>query len=88
MSFTKDQYSQIAQGYEKASADPLVSTEKRVELAKKAEWFRFLSRTIMPGEQFLGIPFAKLKIGSFVEEKSRGKGEIVDGKKSPRVSRT
>ena len=44
MRFTKDQYSQIAQGYEKASADPLVSAEQRAELAKKAEWFRFLSR--------------------------------------------
>jgi hypothetical protein len=44
MSFTKDQYSQIAQGYDKASTDPLVSAEKRAELAKKAEWFRFLSR--------------------------------------------
>ena len=45
-------------------------------------------RVIRPGEQFIGIPFDKLKPGSLVEEKSRGKGEIVDGKKSPRVSRT
>jgi len=40
-------------------------------------------RMIRPGEQFLGIPFAKLKIGSFVEEKSRGREELVDGKKAP-----
>ena len=40
-------------------------------------------RSIMPGEQFLGIPFAKLKIGSFVEEKSRGKGRLLMAKKAP-----
>ena len=44
MSFTKDQYSQIAQGYDKAATDPLVSAEKRTEFAQKAEWFRFLAR--------------------------------------------
>jgi SH3 domain-containing protein len=43
MSFTRDQYSQIAGGYDKASKDPLVSAEKRAEFAKKAEWFNFLA---------------------------------------------
>ena len=37
MTFTADQYSQIAKGYENAAADPLVAAEKRVGLAKKAE---------------------------------------------------
>ena len=36
-------------------------------------------RSIRPGEAFLGIPFAKLKLDMFVEERSRGKGEIVAG---------
>ena len=44
MTFTADQYSQIAKGYENAAADPLVAAEKRVDLAKKADWFRFLAR--------------------------------------------
>ena len=34
-------------------------------------------RSILPGEQFLGIPFAKLKVGLFIEEKPLGKGQIV-----------
>ena len=44
MTFTADQYSQIAQGYEKAAADPLVASEKRADLVKKAEWLRFLAQ--------------------------------------------
>jgi hypothetical protein len=40
MTFTAEQYSQIAQ---KAAADPSITPEKREELARKAEWFRFLS---------------------------------------------
>jgi len=44
MTFTPDQYSQIAQGYDKAAADPLVPTEQRQEFAKKADWFHFLAR--------------------------------------------
>ena len=44
MTFTADQYSQIAQGYEKAAADPLVASEKRADLAKKGEWFQFLAQ--------------------------------------------
>ena len=44
MPFTADQYSQIAEGYENAAADPLVAGEKRVDLVKKAEWFRFLAQ--------------------------------------------
>jgi uncharacterized protein YraI len=43
MTLTAAQYSQIAQGYEKAAADPWVAAEKRVELLDKAEWFRFLA---------------------------------------------
>ena len=44
MTFTADQYSQIAEGYEKAAADPMVASEKRANLVRKAEWFRFLAR--------------------------------------------
>ena len=40
-------------------------------------------RSITPGEVFLGIPFAKLKVGMFVEEKSRDKGEIVPAPANP-----
>jgi hypothetical protein len=43
MTFTTDQYSQIARGYDKAAADPFVPKDKREEFAKKAEWFHYLS---------------------------------------------
>ena len=43
MTFTADQYSQIASGYHKAAADPSIGPEKREEFAKKADWFRFLA---------------------------------------------
>jgi hypothetical protein len=43
MTFTSDQYSQIARGYDKAAADPFVPKDKRAEFAKKAEWFHYLS---------------------------------------------
>jgi hypothetical protein len=42
--FTPEQYSEIAEGYEKASVDPLLAPEKQAELAKKAEWFHFLAQ--------------------------------------------
>ena len=44
MSFTADQYSQIAQGYDQAVADPLVTPERKEEFAKKAKWFHFLAQ--------------------------------------------
>ena len=44
MTFTSDQYSQLAQGYDKAAADPLVAPERKAEFARKAEWFHFLAR--------------------------------------------
>ena len=43
MTLTAAQYSQIAQGYEAAAADPWVGPEKRVDLVHEAEWFRFLA---------------------------------------------
>jgi hypothetical protein len=43
MTFTADQYSEIATGYHKAAADPSIAPEKREEFARKAEWFRFLA---------------------------------------------
>ena len=44
MTLSAEQYAQIAQGYEKASADPLVAAERRFDLAKEADWFRFLAQ--------------------------------------------
>src|SRR4029453_10372554 len=44
MSFTADQYCQIAEGYDQAAADPLVTPEKKEEFAKKAKWFHFLAQ--------------------------------------------
>ena len=44
MTLTAEQYAQIAEGYEKASADPLVPAERRFDLAKEADWFRFLAQ--------------------------------------------
>lgn len=44
MTFTADQYSQLAQSYDKAAADPLVPPERKAEFAKEAEWFHFLAR--------------------------------------------
>jgi Bacterial SH3 domain len=53
MTFTADQYSQIATGYHKAAADPFIPPEKREEFARKAAWFRFLAErdngTLHPG---------------------------------------
>ena len=37
---------------------------------------------IRPGETFLGVPFAKLKVGSFVEEETPDKGKLVGAKPS------
>jgi hypothetical protein len=44
MTFTPQQFSQIAEGYDKAATDPKVAAETRAEFAKKAEWFHFLAR--------------------------------------------
>jgi hypothetical protein len=44
MTLSAEQYSQIAEGYENASADPLVPAERRLNLAKEANWFRFLAQ--------------------------------------------
>ena len=44
MTLSAEQYAQIAEGYEKASADPLVPAERRFDLAKEADWFRFLAQ--------------------------------------------
>lgn len=44
MTFTADQYDQLAEGYEKAAADPLIAAGKQEDLAKKADWFKFLAR--------------------------------------------
>jgi hypothetical protein len=43
MTFTSDQYAQIAQRYDNAAADRLVPNDKREEFGKKAEWFRYLA---------------------------------------------
>jgi hypothetical protein len=37
-------------------------------------------RVIREGETFLGIPFAELKVGDYVEETSPDKGKLVTGK--------
>ena len=44
MTFTSAQYSQLAQGYDEAAADPFVRPERKAEFAGKAEWFHFLAR--------------------------------------------
>ncbi len=44
MTLSAEQYAQIAEGYEKASADPLLPEERRLDLAKEADWFRFLAQ--------------------------------------------
>ena len=44
MPFYRRSVFQIAEGYENAAADPLVAGEKRVDLVKKAEWFRFVAQ--------------------------------------------
>jgi hypothetical protein len=44
MTFTANQYSQIAQSYDNAAGDPSVPKDKREEFAKRAEWFRYLAQ--------------------------------------------
>jgi hypothetical protein len=41
MTLSAEEYAQIAEGYKKASVDPLVPAERRLKLAKEAEWFRW-----------------------------------------------
>lgn len=43
MTFTADQYAQIARRYDSAASDPFVPADKREEFAKQAEWFHYLS---------------------------------------------
>ena len=43
MTFTADQFAQIAQHYESAAADPFVPNDKKREFSKQAEWYRYLS---------------------------------------------
>ena len=43
MALTAEQHEQLAVAYEKAAADFLLPPEKRAELEKKADWFRFLA---------------------------------------------
>lgn len=44
MTFTADQYAQMAQSYDKAAADHRVTPEKKSEFVKKAEWFHLLAQ--------------------------------------------
>jgi len=44
MTLSAEEYAQIAEGYKKASVDPLVPAERRLKLAKEADWFRFLAQ--------------------------------------------
>ena len=41
MTLSAEQYAQMAEGDEKASADPLVPAERRLNVAKEADWFRW-----------------------------------------------
>ncbi len=43
MTFTADQYSQVADGYKEAAADPMIASEKREAFGMKANWFRYLA---------------------------------------------
>jgi hypothetical protein len=43
MTFTSEQYAQIAQRYDSAAGDRLVPNDKREAFAKQAEWFRYLA---------------------------------------------
>lgn len=67
MTFTADQYTQIAQGYDKAAADPLVTSEQQGEFARKAEWFHFLARRER-----------KAPRSGYVAEENFGAGRAID----------
>jgi hypothetical protein len=66
MTFSAEQYAEIAAGYREAAADRSIPSEKREEFARKAEWFRFLSKrlerkagvTLSGGEERLEIGFS------------------------------
>lgn len=50
MSLKAEQHSQIATGYEKAAADPMIPAPQRAAFARKAEWFRLLARIAAKNE--------------------------------------
>lgn len=69
MAFKAEQYSQIAEGYAKASTDPALPPPSREEFAKKAEWFRFLARrgtTTRPSESVEPSERTRRSIGPFI----------------------
>jgi hypothetical protein len=43
MTFTADQYLQVAAGYDEAAGDPAIASAKREAFSRKANWFRFLA---------------------------------------------
>jgi uncharacterized protein YraI len=70
MTFTSDQYSQLAQGYDKAAADPLVAPERKAEFARKAQWFHFLARRGKTSPRTGGAAVGPLSRGVVIEPNS------------------
>ena len=48
---TAEQYSQLATAYEKAAADPMVSSQQQATFARSAHWFRIHARLAEKNEQ-------------------------------------
>jgi len=55
MSLKAEQHSQIAAAYEKAAADGSLPAETRAAFARKADWFRLLTRVGEKRERLAGI---------------------------------
>ena len=55
MTFTPEQYWQIAAAYEKAATDYMVPPQHRKAFARKADWFRMLAR-IGAKQKLVGVP--------------------------------
>jgi hypothetical protein len=68
MTFTADQFAQIAQHYESAAADSFVPSEKKRDFAKQAEWYRYLSTR----EQGRAIPHPLKEVYSESPRRSYG----------------
>ena len=51
MSLKPEQHSQIAAAYEKAAADNTLPAQTRAAFARKADWFRLLSRVVEKRER-------------------------------------
>jgi hypothetical protein len=60
MALTAEQHAAIAISYDQAAADFSLPAERRVEFARKADWFRHLAKLEAKRESAAGMPDASI----------------------------